>query len=333
MDRSTRVLCIGNAIIDAHLRIHDANVHCRLDEKTCELCVSYGQKILLDSCVFLLGGNAANVSVGLSRLLVPSAICAEIGDDEFSAKIVNTFQQEGVDMTYLMRKQQMASSFSIGIFFESERTLFVEHVKRTHVFSYDTFQGDAIYLTSLGEEWKFAYQTAVDFVTTHQKTLFFNPGTVQLEAGYAAIAHALKASSVVFLNKEEATSLVTSARGITTALTMKDLLQGMQQLGSKEVVITDGKRGSFARTKEGKQFVLQALSVPIVEKTGAGDAFSTGCVAAILSGILLPQALLWGTMNAASVIGNIGAQTGLLGKDDMFSKLNQYRDLTLQEFG
>ncbi|MBI2190285.1 MAG: hypothetical protein HYU49_01970, partial [Candidatus Levybacteria bacterium] len=55
-------VCVGDATIDAFLSIHDANLHCRLNEKDCELCIKYGEKIPVDKFELSLGGIASNVS-------------------------------------------------------------------------------------------------------------------------------------------------------------------------------------------------------------------------------------------------------------------------------
>ena len=47
-------------------------------------------------------------------------------------------------------------------------------------------------------------------------------------------------------------------------------------------------------------------------RTGAGDAFGAGCVAALIKGKSFEEALLWGTVNSASVIGYVGSTKGLL---------------------
>jgi sugar/nucleoside kinase (ribokinase family) len=51
---------------------------------------------------------------------------------------------------------------------------------------------------------------------------------------------------------------------------------------------------------------------PPFEITGAGDAFASTIVCALALGLPLEQALLWGPVNASSVIQEIGAQKGLL---------------------
>ncbi len=75
------VLTVGDALIDMYLSVSSADEHCHIDEEKCEICFKRGAKIPVDDCKFLLGGNACNVSVGLSRLGIKSGIAVEIGDD------------------------------------------------------------------------------------------------------------------------------------------------------------------------------------------------------------------------------------------------------------
>ena len=59
------------------------------------------------------------------------------------------------------------------------------------------------------------------------------------------------------------------------------------------------------------------MPVDSFERTGAGDAFGSGCLAALIKGKNIDEALLQGTVNSASVIGYIGAQKGLLTGEGM----------------
>ena len=54
------------------------------------------------------------------------------------------------------------------------------------------------------------------------------------------------------------------------------------------------------------------LDSPIVDKTGAGDSFSSAFMAAILHKKSLKEALKWGVYNSAANITEIGSITGIL---------------------
>ncbi len=64
-------------------------------------------------------------------------------------------------------------------------------------------------------------------------------------------------------------------------------------------------------------------NVKIVDTTGAGDAFGTAVLWALLEGFSLQNALISGTLNAASVVATIGAQAGLLTEHQIRDQLDQ----------
>ena len=315
------VICVGNAKIDAFLSIHEASAHLRLNKDTNELCIKSGEKITVDKCDFVLGGNAANVAVGLSRLGLKTSIIAEIGDDEFSQKITKTLSNENVDISYTKKTKGQPSSFSTIINFKGERTIFSEHVHRKHDFTFNNLSTKWIYLTSLGLEWKNAYARTVEFVKKSKCMLAFNPGTLQIAAGHESIASVLSITNILFVNKEEAAKISNFKFLISNDKDdkeiIKKLLETLRKLGPKIVVITDGPNGSYAIDQKGAMFTKGHVPCRIVERTGAGDAYSTGFLAAILHGLTIKDAMSWGAINAASVIEQIGAQKGLLTIDQI----------------
>lgn len=317
------IITIGDATIDAFLSIHDASVHCRLDKESCELCVKYGEKIPVDSASFQLGGNACNVAVGGSRLGFKTALVAEIGSDEFSEKIVNGLAREHVDQTLIKRTEGAASTFAIGINFQGERTLFVEHVLRQHKFLFDGVISKWVYLTSLGNEWKGAYEKTVQFVKTANAKLILAPGTLQLDEP-EALQEALVQTDILFVNKEEGAKIVNYELRIKNEGNEKDeisrLLEELQRLGPKAVVLTDGLNGSYLLTENKDVLFQEIFPAPIVERTGAGDAYAAGFLGALFNNKSLKEAMVWGTLNAGSVVGKVGAEPGLLTKEEMEAK-------------
>lgn len=308
------VVCVGNAKIDAFLSIHEASQHLRLNKDTNELCIKSGEKIAVDKCEFLLGGNAANVAVGLSRLGLKSSLYAEIGDDELSHKIINTLKKEDVHTENVKRSKDNECSISVIINFKNERTIFSEHIQRLHDFTFDNLSAKWLYLTSIGNEWKTAYKRAVNFVKQTKTRVAFNPGTLQIAEGYKKIADVLSITDILFVNKEEATKVLSIKYKV---LSIKELLTQLQKLGPKVVVITDGENGSYVIDEKGEMLTQSIFKTKVIERTGAGDAYSTGFLAAILHGLTIKDAMSWGAANSASVIEKIGAQAGLLRIDQI----------------
>lgn len=308
------VVTIGNATIDAFLILADSNSSVSLDNVHKRLCVDYGQKIPLESCDFLPGGNACNVAVGLSRAGFKTAILAEIATDEFSEKILNGLKKEDVGTDFLLRGEGQ-SSFSIALNFQGERTLFVEHHDRAHNFNINNLEAKALYLTSLGHTWQQVYRNVAAYLQARPEVvLAFNPGSTQLRDGVKTFDFIFPLTTILFVNREEAEKIVGSKDDIPALLT------ALQSKGCKLISLTDGERGGYAIDEHGKVYHQPKITCPVVERTGAGDAYASGFLAAFLNAQPISTCMLWGAHNAASVIGQIGAQPGLLRKEELAIK-------------
>lgn len=305
------VITIGNAVIDAFLSFPSSSTDLTLDSENKKLCIPYGEKILLEECKFVLGGNACNVAVGISRLGYSAALIAELGSDEFAQKILNGLRKENVGTDLLLRGVGQ-SSFSIGINFQNERTLFTEHREREHDFLIQSLSPSYFYLTSLGNKWEHVYRRieAKIKASSHTK-LAFNPGSLQIKTGLTSFEYLLPLTEILFLNKDEGNRL------LGTQGEVESILHVFQQKGARTVVITDGENGSWCLDSEGKVHRQEIITCDVVERTGAGDAFATGFLAAIISGKEHSEALMLGARNASSVIQKIGSQEGLLRKEEV----------------
>lgn len=307
------VLCIGGASIDMFLSLENLQGKARIDSLH-EFCVRPGEKIEVQKTQLELGGNAANVAVGLSRLGFKTALVAEIGDDELSLKTTNVLAKEGVDRAFVKLKSNTPSALSVIINVDKDRTIFAQDVVQEHNFYYDYASPSYIYLTSLGDEWKKPYIQALEFAKDKNIKIVFNPGVRQLDEVGELIRKVLSQTEILIVNKEEAEALL----GIKAKnVNIQELLVALKELGAKIVVVTDGKNGSYAIDEHGKEFRNTSHAEKIIERTGAGDAYSAGFLAALLHGSDVEEAMKWGSANSTSVISKIGSQAGLLTKIEM----------------
>jgi sugar/nucleoside kinase (ribokinase family) len=319
------VICIGDAKLDVFLKIAEDNPKCRLDETSNELCFKHGEKINVEQTNLCVGGNAANVSIGLARLGINATIAAEIGGDEFSLKIINAIAKENISREFIKQMHGQESSISVALNYKHDRTLFTEHLKRDHDFSYENANFKWVYLTSLGDEWRSAYQKAIDYCQEHNAKLAFNPGTKQLAQKSALVEEALKTCEIIFVNKEEAELILAEYLNKPGSENINEILNSLKSFGLKNIILTDGENGSYGMDFNNNYYHQDYFPCNVLELTGAGDAYSTGYMAATLGNLDMQNAMKWGSANSASVIEKIGAQAGLLKKEEMEEKLNEHR--------
>jgi ribokinase len=323
MTRDYDVITIGEATMDAFMTLHDSNDKYRLTKEG-ELCFRHGEKINIDKYDFCVGGDAANVAVGLSRLGLKATLCSETGDDEFSIKIRNSLAQENIERLFITQKPG-ASNFSVIINFKGERTIFSEHVDRENDFQLTDATAKYLYFTSLGGQWPRAYKMALDFAKSQNSKIAFNPGSPQFQEGKEIVHEVLQKTDILFLNKEEAELLLFNHYGERDDDSddyLEKLATKLQKIGAKTVVITNGRDGSYCLDTKGEMHFREMFPGKIVERTGAGDAYASGFLAGTIHGLSVPDCMLWGSANAASVVENVGAETGLLTKEQMDEKLS-----------
>ena len=65
---------------------------------------------------------------------------------------------------------------------------------------------------------------------------------------------------------------------------------------------------------------------PPYERTGAGDAFASTFVAALVKGNTIEGALQWAPINSMSVVQKVGAQAGLLTEEELNEWLRKAPD-------
>ncbi|MBI3396869.1 carbohydrate kinase family protein [Candidatus Woesebacteria bacterium] len=331
MENNFKLLSIGDASIDVFFTPTETGTVCEINTKECLITFGYGDKIPVKNLDFSVGGNAANNAVGATRLGVKTMIVLTVGDDNVGGQIVDKLRSEGVDLTYVIQQPGTASNYSTVINYSGERTIFVYHAPRSYEFPVQLPATEWVYLTSMGESYRPFYNHFVEWLKKNpQIKLAFNPGSWQLRSGLDAIRDVLSQTYMLFVNKEEAEKLT----GIKAAVgNERDLLIALSKLGVKAPLITDGGNGSYVY--DGQKFLKSGiLPVDAYERTGAGDAFGSGTLSAVIKGKSMEEALLWGTSNSASVIGYTGPQKGLLREEEMQEWMERCRssEVKVEEF-
>lgn len=316
------VISVGEAKIDAFMTLHDATHNTHLIGP--DICFRYGAKIDVDRYDLQMGGNAANVTVGLSRLGLKTTLFAELGDDELSLLVHNSLAKENINRAHIIHDKNSASSLSVIINFKGDRTIFSQHVKRAHDFHFEEMTAHYLFVTSLGDDWQTPYKRALEFAVKNNIKIAFNPGGHQFREGKELIRQILKHTDILFLNKEEAEKLLYGEDlrdNDNSPEYIKILTEGLAAEGIKTIVLTNGKYGSYCLDKEGNFHHEPMYPGAPVERTGAGDGYTAGFLAATLHGLDVKTAMKWGAVNSASVVSVIGSEPGLLTKEEIEKKV------------
>jgi len=137
-----------------------------------------------------------------------------------------------------------------------------------------------------------------------------NPGGKELAHGLEKLEPLLKDLDIVIMNQEEASRLFS-----VDFKKEKEIFKKFDEAISGIVVMTRGPDGVMVSDNKNK-YIAGIPDSPVIERTGAGDSWSSGFVAEYLKSNDISKAIQFATANASSVVTRFGATEGILEKDD-----------------
>jgi ribokinase len=289
------------------------------------LSMYFGDKLEFQNAVNVPAvGNSPNAAVSAKRLGLKTGLVCDVGDDEGGVEIMDWLKNEGVDTSFVDIQGGKETNHHYVLRYGPERTILIKHETYEYVVP-DMGTPKWLYLSSVGEHGVQYHHDIADYVRTHPGTkLAFQPGSFQIILGHEALKDVYELCAVFFCNKEEAQQIVSSE-----STDIPELLRMVKELGPTIPVITDGPRGAYALAEDGVWHMpMYPDPAPPVDRTGAGDAFSSTFTSALALGLDVPTALRWGPINSMSVVQEIGAQKGLLSR----AQIEEYLMKAPQEY-
>lgn len=303
-----RILAIGKATQDVFLTAGDVfSPHVEANGVFAELPL--GAKLELDDVVFATGGNATNAAVTFARQGLHAQYMWALGHEPASQAALQDLDNEGVDTSAVIQDQAFRASYSCVMLAPTgERTILNFHgtllppdghpLDLGHI-----AQADWIYISSLGS--MELLEKVISVAAEHGVKVMFNPAGSELKAA-AKLKGLLSDVEVLVLNKEEMQQLVEGE-------TCDELVRhGLHYC--PVVIVSDGPKGVVA--SDGTTLVRAGMyeDVPVIDRTGAGDAFGSGFLSQWAQGKSLQEAIVFASANSTSVVGQIGAKAGILHK-------------------
>lgn len=326
MNNKYDIITIGSATRDVYLESKSLHLMKNDTFKTGEgICIPIGSKMNIESLHFTTGGSSINTAVTFAQQDFDTAVVCKIGNDFSGQAIIDRLEEVGVLTDFLIYDNQYLTAYSIIIHSQKgDRSILVYRGASSHLsvkeFNFNLLKKTKwIYVSHLGGESAELFEPLIKLAHEHGVKIALNPGSTQLTMG-AILAPTLNLVDILFVNQEEA--------AILTQEDFKkedEIFKKLDKMVGGIAVMTKGPRG--VSVSEGSiRWDASIVKEPeFIDRTGAGDAFSSGFTSAIMRGESVTNAIQLGTTNAAAVLGAWGANRGVLTKDDSpekFGKLN-----------
>ena len=266
-----------------------------------------GQKLDLDEVIFTTGGNVTNAAVTFARQGLHSVYVWAIGTDVASQTILHDLDTESIDTQRVVQDPSYRASYSTILLSNSgERTIL--NYRGTKLSSDDELldlnvlaSADWVYLSALGD------MKLLDKIITrcaeNGVKVMLNPAGAELQE-MAKLKVLLEDVAVLAVNKEEAQQIVEGQ-------TLEELVRHATNYCSV-VIVSDGPNGVTATDKQTIISAGMYEDVPVIDRTGAGDAFGSGFLSQFSQGKSLKESIIFASANSTSVVGQIGAKAGIL---------------------
>jgi ribokinase len=274
--------------------------------------MQFGTKLPYDHAEILEAvGNAANAAVAFSRLGLDTAFVTNVGNDQHGRDMIASLEKDDIKTHFVRINHGKKSNYHYVLWYKEERTILIKH--EAYDYHWPHLRPAEIpkwvYFSSISDHAIPYHDQVADWLEDNPDVkMAFQPGTFQMEAGTERLKRIYARSDVLILNREEAV-FVTHGHYDN----LHGLLDHMHDLGAKIAVITDGPDGAYA--SDGHQRLKMPLypdPSPPKERTGAGDAFASTFVAALIKGNTIEGALQWAPINSMNVVQEVGAQAGLM---------------------
>lgn len=302
------MLSIGSAVQDVFLSNSDAFAPVCLNPDECFAQLPLGAKADVNNIEFSTGGGATNAATTFARQGLHSIFMGTIGRDPAGDAVLTALDAEGVDTSHVSYSEKYNTGYSVLLLAPTgERTILTYRGASTHYdaknFDLNDLQHvDWLYVSSMAGSMD-VLAKIFDQARSMKTKIAFNPGKAELSQP-EKLRGLLDDVEILIANREEMQQIVSGQTCEELALHARNYCP--------VVIVSDGPNGVVAA--DSHEIVKAGMydDAPVIDRTGAGDAFGSGFVAKYATGGNLRKSVIFASANSTSVIQKIGAKTGIL---------------------
>jgi sugar/nucleoside kinase (ribokinase family) len=274
-----RVCCLGSINVDVALRLD------RLPERH--------EKLTARAAMIGGGGSAANTAVWLSRQGLQVRMLGWVGNDVLGAFALADLQENGVE-TSGVRTLPVASPFAVCLASPDDKRILLSPVVDAPWTPYEAAA------RAEDADWLHTTVCDLDFLLQARRAARSPEMTLSLEMDGRYDPAFAGVADYLFTNHDE----------LARTLGAGDPIGAIAERHKADAAIwlvTQGEHGATVISAGRAETVALPPIVP-VDRTGGGDAFNAGVIAALLAGADLKSAATAGLRLAAQAISRLGAR-------------------------
>lgn len=259
-----------------------------------------GETVIGETFHIVPGGKGANQAVAAARAGARVEMVGAVGNDAFGDMVLDNFQKQGVSTTYVKPVTHESTGIAHIVISQGDNSIVVvpganlkvdrglvdqakEAIKAASVvlLQLEIPLDTVMYVAELCQEWN------VPVILNPAPATLLPPELIE---------------KVTYLtpNEHECRAIIRDCADVEEIL----------KRYPNKIIVSEGSQG--VRYFDGDRFVrVPALSVDVVDTTGAGDTFNGVFAVALAQGLSLKQAIRHGCVAASLSVTKLGAQGGM----------------------
>ncbi len=278
---------------------------------------AWGETLHGKSFAFGPGGKGANQAVAAARQGARVEMISRIGRDAFGEMARALFAQENIGTRFVVTDEDAPTGTATIIVDDdsAENAIIIVpgacgRLSVADVNAASTTIADAAFFVSQLELDLAACRRGMEIAHDAGVPVLLNPApAIPLPRDvYSRLSYLVP-------NETEAAALVGAA--VTDAASARNVAGQLRDFGVRNVIITLGEAGAYV-SGESFEGIIPAVSAgPVVDTTGAGDAFNGGLVAALSHGAGLKDAAQFGCAVAGISVTRPGTAPSMPRREEM----------------
>jgi ribokinase len=262
------------------------------------------------------GGKGSNQAVAAARAGAHVTFISKIGKDEFGAIALNTWKKEGITPRVIeMTDQPTGAAFiyvndvngenAIIVVAGAAGTIGVQDVEAAS----GAIRHAAVFITQL-EQPVAAAKRGLEIARASGAITIFNPAPAErFDDDLYGLCD--------FVTPNESEAALLTGIAVKTADDARKAGDVFLKKGAKAALITLGEAGSYLHSSSQSVLVPAFKAGPVVETTGAGDAFNGGLAAALAEGASALDAARFGSAVAGISVTRAGTAPSMPAREEV----------------
>ena len=282
------------------------------------------------------GGKGNNQAIAAARSGAQVAMIGRVGADDFGETLLATLQQEGVDISHMVKDADTATGIAhITVDAQGDNYIVIAQQANGKLCEADIANAAALFAEAKVVLMQLEVPmppliAAAALARRSGAMVILNPAPAP--HGGVLPEELLQHVNLIVPNQPEASQLTgCDAGSIDGAKVAAGKLLAM---GVEKVIITLGEQGALivesgSNTDTNTATFVKAFQVDSVDSTAAGDAFCGALAAALADGASLPEAARVGCAAGALATTKLGAEPSLPHRGEIDAMLKRQTKLTV----